>query len=137
MGKGPRRKKAAEATVLFYQSEDVKDRWVAHYLEFDLIGTGDNPGEAFTELLGTLEANIQLWEELGDRAVPPQRAPKAYWDLLEKAIPLPALDIGGLKGWAEKYFQDRRKKLAQELKKQVPQKCRAAALVEASELVGV
>ena len=81
------------ATVLFYPSEEVEGRYVAHCLDFDLIGTGDSPRRAFRELLAVLEIQIETWMDLGKRAVPPTRAPKVYWDALDQALKLPEFDI--------------------------------------------
>ncbi len=119
--------KQVKATVLFYPAS-VKGRWVAHCLDFDLVGTGDNPGEAFTELLGALEVQMDLWNELGADAAPPRHAPRELWDAAKDAIPLPAPDIGGLKGWAEKHDKARKTKLRREIKARMPKVCKIVLL---------
>ncbi len=118
------------ATVLFYPSAHVEGRWVAHCLDYDLIGTGGDPGEAFAELLGTIEAQFELIDELGSEAAPPKKAPQDFWDALEGAVRIPPLDIGELRGWADKYFHDRKKKLA----RKVPQECVGAILQHTPQL---
>ncbi len=93
--------KCVKSHVLFYPSH-VKGRWVAHCLEIDMTGTGENPQEAFEELLGTMEVQFELWKELGKKAAPPKRAPKEFWDAAKKGMPLPDVAVR-LGEWAKKW----------------------------------
>ena len=93
--------RCVKAHVLFYPSH-VKGRWVAHCLDIDMTGTGDDPQEALEELLGTMEVQFELWKELGKDAAPPKPAPKAYWEAAKKGIRLhdAAVRLGE---WAKKW----------------------------------
>lgn len=126
--------KAVEAVVLFYPAS-VEGRWVAHCLDFDIVGTGDDPGDAFTELLGTLEVQLTMWEKLGDTAEPPKKAPKKYWDAAKTAIELPAPELGALEGWAQHYTAQRKKKLRAEIARRVPEKCKGKLVLRRSRLL--
>ncbi len=126
--------KAVEAVVLFYPAR-VKGRWVAHCLDFDLVGTGDDLEEAFTELLGTLEAQLTMWEKLGDSAEPPKKAPQKYWDAAKSAIELPTPEIGALEGWAQHYATQRNRKLKAEIARRVPDRCRGKLVMRRSSFL--
>ena len=100
--------RSGSLTVLFYPSLDIEGRWIAHLLDFDLVGTGDTPKEAFEELLGTLEVEAQSREE-DPGLVPPSRAPAIYWRLAEEkglSIPTPEVKVE-LGRFAELYHRRR------------------------------
>ena len=111
-----------EAHVLFYKSP-VKGRWVAHCLDFDIVGTGENPREAFEELLGTLEVQLDFWRDLGDKAAVPKRAPRPLWDAFDRGVPLPPVQAP-LGKWAEKYHDRRVARI------EIPSSCSAVILEE-------
>jgi predicted RNase H-like HicB family nuclease len=128
-----RRNAKSEATVLFYLSPHVEGKWVAHCLDFDLVGTGDNPDEAFSELLGTIEVHLEERTKLGPDAAPERPAPKPYWDALEHAVELPAPDMGELRGRAEKSARNR----ARRLSTAIPKRCRARFIPAGRDLAFV
>ena len=77
-----------EVFILFYQSAEDKKRIVAHCLDDDLIGTGDDLMGAFEELEDVIQVQFKAWASLrnrGKNARMPKRAPKRYWDVLKTA----------------------------------------------------
>ena len=86
-----------EVFILFYQSAEDKKRIVAHCLDYDLIGTGDDLMGAFEELEDVIQVQFKAWASLrnrGKNARMPKRAPKRYWDALKATQKLsPPLNI--------------------------------------------
>ena len=110
--------RAAEVrTSLFYPSEDVPDRWVAHCLDWDIVGTGDSPEEAFEELVELLELQVEIWDELGSQAASPDPAPRLYWEALKKAVALPPID-----------FSEHNERVLKKRAPHTPEKCKGALL---------
>jgi hypothetical protein len=124
-----RRKDVVEVVVLFYPSA-VEGRWVAHCLNWDLIGTGAEPDEAFKELLGTIEVYWREFVEMGPEAVLPSPAPGRFWEAAERATQLPGEFVAGLTGWADRWAEKRRRRLRGIL----PKRARAAIVTDAPEL---
>lgn len=123
-----RRKGKAEETdshILLYLSPNVKNRWVAHCLDFDLVGTGADPGEALEELLGVVEVQFRAWAEAvqaGEQLAVPHKAPKKFWNALKRATRLPDIEIK-LGDWAERAFRRRQSRFPRP-----PRRCRQALL---------
>jgi len=86
-----------EVSILFYQSAEDKKRIVAHCLDYDLVGTGDDLMGAFEELEDVIRVQFKAWASLrkrGKNARMPRPAPKRYWDALKIAQKLsPPLNI--------------------------------------------
>ena len=85
-----------QATVLFYPSAEIRDRWVAHCLDYDLVGTGDDMIEAFEELEDVIQVQFKGCADLrkrGKKAAMPGPAPKQYWDALKIAQKLPPIGV--------------------------------------------
>jgi len=119
------------ATVLFYPSEEVKNRWGAHCLDWDLVGTGDHPLQAFDELLEVMEFQVEAWYELGDEAAYPEPAPKPYWDAVKSALDLGFYDFSGV---LENILKRREIRRA---RRKLPNRCRWAILRDRETLAAV
>lgn len=122
-----------DLSALFYPSPAVEGRWVAHCLDLDLVATGDSPEDAFGELLGTLETYLKTLIDLGDKAAPPRKAPREFWEAAGRATKLPDLPIGELVGWAEQYAKKRKERLSGRR----PARCKAAILTEPCKFAAV
>lgn len=110
--------------VLFYPSRDVEGRWVAHCLDIDIIGTGDNLNEAFEELQHSFRMQVKAWVEAIDEGRKPARAtaaPKEYWQMAEKAETLPPLDIRDLQEFLNKEYVSPKYKMLDEYKRKLRQ----------------
>ena len=110
--------------VLFYPARQSRE-WVAHCLDYDLVGMGRTMRAAFTELVGTLEVYIQEWVAGGGTEPPPAPAPKRFWDAAKKAEELPALDIGDIRKWLDSHFPGRRPEGFD-----LPERCDAALITD-------
>jgi len=114
--------------VLFYPSQDVKGRWVAHCLDLDIVGTGDDPEDAFAELLQALRMQIEVWIDAIDNNRKPVRAAKApdiYWKMAEEAEALPPADISDLQKFlSEEYVSHKHRVLRKFLGGDEIKKCR-------------
>jgi predicted RNase H-like HicB family nuclease len=68
--------------VLVYLDEGA---WLAHCLEFDLLGHGDSPREAVKTLLGVIETHFDHLRETGREEDIYNPAPHDFWKKLAKA----------------------------------------------------
>ncbi len=127
MRAGKKRKQVVK--VLLYPSEDVTGCWVAHCLDWDLVGTGDHPLQAFDELLEVVEFQIEAWYELGKDAVYPEPAPKVYWRAWDSGLDMGFHDISGLL----KNILDRRE--ARRAPRKLPERCQLSVLQDRKPLV--
>ncbi len=67
--------------ILNHPSPYIKGRHVCHCLEYNVVGTGDTPEDAFIEMLEALSAmvkHIKSEEAKGTKVN--VRAPEKYWD---------------------------------------------------------
>lgn len=69
--------------VLLYQERD--GTYVAHALETDLIGEGNSPNKAMTDLRNALEAQITFAIQMGNTGMIPRQAPAEIVTRWEKA----------------------------------------------------
>jgi predicted RNase H-like HicB family nuclease len=92
--------------VLFYPDPDSKE-WVAHCLDFDLVGMGKTLRDAFTELVGTIEVYVRETVALGADVPLSSPAPGRFWKAAEKAEKMPDVDLGEITDWLDKHAPPR------------------------------
>jgi predicted RNase H-like HicB family nuclease len=73
---------AQSVHVILYREDDY---YIAHCLEFDLIAQGDDPGEAFKNLLDAIDLQAVYALESGDPGILFNPAPVEYWRMLSAA----------------------------------------------------
>lgn len=66
-----------------YPSPDIEGHYVAHCLELDLIGEGDDPIAAITELIQAIELQIENCEDISQFLFP---APGSVWKKYKDSI---------------------------------------------------
>ena len=94
--------------ILFYPA-CVRGRWVARCLDYDITGTGEDPEEAFEELMGSIEVLLsEAWRAIQQKknVAPPRTAPKLYWKAFKRGLSLPPKEIE-FSGWVEKFRRRR------------------------------
>ena len=72
--------------VLLYQDRD--GTYVAHALETDLIGEGNSPNKAMTDLRNAMEAQITFAIQMGNAGMIQRQAPAEIITRWEKALSL-------------------------------------------------
>lgn len=77
------------ANILVHFDQDDRT-WIAHCLELDLIGSGDNQINAIVDLFNVIV--IQLKESVTDGTSYIQLAPKEYWERWQNAKPFSLID---------------------------------------------
>ena len=110
--------------VLFYPDPGSK-QWVAHCLDFDLVGMGRTLRDAFTELVGTIEVYVQESVALGEDVPLISPAPTRFWTAAKKAEKMPDVDLGEIKDWLDSH-RPRQAKRGFEF----PRRCRAALIMD-------
>jgi hypothetical protein len=59
------------------------DDWCAHSLELDIVGCGDNPDQAWSELIASIECQVSFALQTGDPSLIYKQAPAEIVDLWE------------------------------------------------------
>lgn len=67
--------------VVYHDGED----WVAHSLELDIVGCGDDPQEALEELIDAIEAQVTFALQTGDPSLIRCRAPEEVEEMWTEA----------------------------------------------------
>jgi hypothetical protein len=81
-----------EVWILLYFEDDV---WNAHALNFDLVGSGDTPAEAWQQLKDALFAQIAFAVRSVDLdLLTRSKAPEEYFARWKEAKIIPELDLG-------------------------------------------
>ncbi len=87
--------------ALIRPAEDLKDKWVVHCLDHDVVTVGDSPRHAFQMLVEAL-VMVLTADLKGGRSTAERRAPAEHWDqlwdVLDKGVPL-AEASDGLDPW--------------------------------------
>lgn len=86
--------------VLYYRSTEGGHAWVAHHLDWDLVGTGATIPEALEEMREGYMCQDEALKELGDKAAPQVAAPEMYRRAWDVAIALP----GMIMDWQPRLF---------------------------------
>lgn len=91
--------------VLFYRDRDdplwpdgegASGRWIAHLLNWDVVGAGRTRAAALSEMLSNSRALLEVAHKEGWHQ-PGQPAEKDYWTMLAVAEPLPILRLHSYK----------------------------------------
>lgn len=68
-------------SVLGYREDD---KWIAHALDMDIIGSADTYEAALEKLEGLISTKVQFAKEKGDASLIFHKAPDKYWHLFDR-----------------------------------------------------
>lgn len=68
-------------SVLGYREDD---KWIAHALDMDIIGSADTYEAALEKLEGLISTKVQFAKEKGNASLIFHKAPDKYWRLFDR-----------------------------------------------------